>query len=69
MKHNSKTARMGEDFSKEIEYIKKKRLDTGIDKKKKSTKKLTNLIVKHNLWKKIKEDTIKINLENKKNEK
>lgn len=64
MGYDSKTARMGEDFSKEIENIKQERLDKGIDKKRKSTKKLTNLIVKHKAWEKIKKDTIEINLEN-----
>lgn len=56
------TARIGEDFNKEIEEIKKERLDSGIDKKKRSTRRLTNLIVKHRDWKIIKEDTIKENL-------
>ena len=56
------TARIGEDFSKEIEEIKDERLERGIDKKKKSTRRLTNLIVKHRGWGKIKEDTILINL-------
>ena len=56
-------ARIGEDFSKEIEEIKKERLERKVDKKRKSTRKLTNLIVKHRDWKKIKEDTIKIRLE------
>ncbi len=56
------TARIGENFSKEIEEIKDERLKRGIDKKRKSTRKLTNLIIKHNNWEKIKEDTILINL-------
>ena len=56
------TARIGEDFSKEIEDIKDKRLERKIDRKRKSTRKLTNLIVKHADWQKIKEDTIQINL-------
>ena len=56
------TARIGEDFSKEIEEIKDERLKRKIDKKRKSTRKLTNLIIKHDAWNKIKEDTIQINL-------
>ena len=60
------TARIGEDFSREIELIKEERLSRRIDKKRKSTRKLTNLIVKHRDWKKIKEDTIEVNLENEK---
>ena len=58
------TARIGEHFSKEIEDIKEQRLERGIDKNRKSTRKLTNLLIKHRDWKKIKEDTININLEN-----
>ena len=62
---NSKShlTRIGEDFSKEIEDIKKKRLEFGIDKKRKSTRRLTNLIIKHDDWKKIKGDTILIKLD------
>ena len=58
------TARIGDDFSRELEFIKKERVDRKIDKKKKSTKKLTNLIVKHSGWEKIRADTIEVNLEN-----
>lgn len=60
------TSRIGEKFSEEIEEIKDKRLEEGIDKKRKSTRVLTNLIIKHRDWKKIKQDTIKENLENEK---
>lgn len=62
-KQNNKTARIGEDFSNELEEVKEKRLEKKIDKKRKSTKKLTNLIIKHKYWSKIKEDLIKIKLE------
>jgi len=58
------TARIGEEFSKELEEIKDTRLERGVDKKRKSTKKLTNLIVKHRDWETIKEDTIEVKLEN-----
>lgn len=63
---NSKniTSRIGSHFSKEIEEIKDIRLKKGIDKKRKSTRKLTNLIVRHRAWERIKEDTIEVNLEN-----
>ncbi len=64
MNTKNKTARIGEDFNKEIEEIKKERKKRGIDKNKKSTRILTNLIVKHRDWNKIKEDTIELNLEN-----
>lgn len=68
MKGKNITARIGEDFSKELEEIKDERISQGIDKKRKSTRRLTNLIVKHRDFKKIREDTIKINLEVKENE-
>lgn len=61
----NKTARIGEDFSNELESIKDERLELKIDKKRKSTKRLTNLIVKHKNWKKIKENLIQVNLEKK----
>ncbi len=66
MSDTNKTARIGEDFNREIEEVKKERIDLGIDKKKKSTKTLTNLIIKHKGWAKIKKDTIELNLENQK---
>jgi len=66
MSKKNVTARMGEDFSRELEDVKDERLKRGIDKKRKSTRRLTNLIVKHRDWKTIKEDTIEVNLENEK---
>lgn len=57
------TARLGEKFSEEIEEIKEERLKSGIDEKKKSTRRLTNLIVKHSAWPIIKKDTIELKLE------
>ncbi len=57
------TARIGLDFAEELEDIKKERRERGIDKKRKSTKRLTNLFVKHRYWKKIKEDTIEVDLD------
>ena len=66
MSNKNVTSRIGEDFSNEIENIKEERINRGIDKKKKSTRRLTNLIVKHRDWKTIKEDTIEIDLENEK---
>lgn len=65
MTDNSVTARNGTNFSEELEDIKQERLDRGIDKKRKSTRRLTNLIVKHRDWGKIKADTIEVNLEGK----
>lgn len=63
MKEKNITARIGESFSKELEEIKQERIDRGIDKKRKSTRKLTNLMVKHSDFKKIKKDTIELNLD------
>ncbi len=54
------TARIGEDFSEELEEIKDMRLEKGIDKKRKSTRRLTNQIVKHSDWETIKQDTINL---------
>ncbi len=48
------TARIGLNFAEEMEEIKKERIKRGIDKKRKSTKRLTNLLTKHKAWKKIK---------------
>lgn len=62
------TARNGEDFAKEIEYIKNQRLELHIDKKRKSTRILTNLIIKHNFWPTIKAELIKLDLRKIKNE-
>lgn len=56
------TARIGEKFSQEIDDIKSERLKLKKDKKKKSTRRLTNLLVRHNLWPKIKKEMIEINL-------
>lgn len=64
MSKKNVTARMGDEFSKELEEIKDERINRGIDKKRKSTRRLTNLLVKHRDWKTIKEDTIEVNLEN-----
>lgn len=58
IKSGGKLERIGEDFIGRIEYIKNKRLDNGRDKSKKSTRALTNLIVKHENWSEIEEDTI-----------
>ncbi len=57
------TARIGLDFAEEMEDIKKERINKGVDKKRKSTKRLTNLLIKHKAWKKIKEDTIEVDLD------
>lgn len=60
--------RIGEEFNKELEEIKDKRKNQGLDKKRKSTRKLTELIIKHEVWPKIKKDLLKVKLEKKENE-
>lgn len=62
---NGHTARICAEFNKELEDIIKKRVEKGTDKKKKSKKKLTNLIIKHIRWKEMKHDLMDINLEDK----
>lgn len=55
--------RVGTEFNKELELIKEARINTGIDKKKKSTRKLTDMIIKHENWPEIRKDLIKVRLE------
>ena len=45
-----KQSRIGGKFYKEVEAIKDKRLRNGKDKDRISTKIITNLIVRHDLW-------------------
>ena len=54
----TKLTRIGQDFENEIQHIKDKRLELKIDEKKKSTRVLTNLLIKHDLWNKVKKDMI-----------
>lgn len=56
--NNKHTARISEEFNKEIEIIKKARLESGKDKKSISTRKITNLLIRHVDWKTIKTDLI-----------
>ncbi len=62
------TCRIGEEFNKELEEIIELRLQMGVDKKRKSIRKLTNLIVRHRDWQNIRNDAIDIRLEGVKNE-
>ncbi len=64
----SVTNRIGVEFNKEIEKIKEARIESGLDKKKKSTRKLTNLIVTHNSWPYVREDLIKLKIEGEEDE-
>lgn len=61
-KSGNVTARIGMEFDKELSEIKDERLELGIDKKRKSTRRLTDLIPLHKNWKKIKEDMVNIKL-------
>ena len=57
-----KTIRVSSRFNEELEEIKKKRKESGIDKKRVSGIALTSLIPRHKLWKKIKEEMIEYKL-------
>ena len=59
------TARIGKDFSSELNDVIEERLKLGVDDKKKSIRRLTNLLVRHKLWPKIKKEMIEVNLERK----
>lgn len=61
------TARIGMNFAAELELIKNGRLEKGMDKKRRSTRKLTELMIRHNSWDDIKSDMIELNLEGSKN--
>lgn len=59
------TARIGKEFNEEIEKIKDLRLVSGKDKTRVSTRKLTNLIIKHNYWDIIKKEMVEFEFESK----
>lgn len=58
----SHTARIGENFNKELDLIRDKRKEKRLDKKRISTHQLTNIIIKHDRWEEIKKDMMKVNL-------
>lgn len=60
---NDKTVRVDPTFNDEIEDIKKKRLEKKLDHKRISTRIITALIRKHNSWKMIKEDLVKVKID------
>jgi len=57
------TARIGDLFNDEMEKIITARVMSGIDKKRKSIRRLTNLITKHNSWDIIKNDLMEVKLD------
>ncbi len=59
---NDKTVRVDPTFNDEIEDIKKKRFEMGIDYKKISTRQITSMIIKHNFWGLVKADLEKVKL-------
>ena len=69
MKKSNVTARIGEEFDKQVKEIKDERISRGIDTTRKSTREITNVMTRHRDFNKIKEDTIKLNLEKFKHEK
>lgn len=58
MTNGNVTTRIHPDFKEELLEIKKERIENGMDKKKKSDRVITKLIIKHNSWEDIKEDII-----------
>lgn len=64
----NKTQRIGDRFNTELEKIKDRRIELKIDKTRRSTRELTNLITRHNSWEEIKEDLVKVNPERYKDE-
>ena len=56
------TERIGVDFSLELKEIEDRREESGLDKKRRSTRELTNLIIKHVHWPVIKEEMIELNI-------
>lgn len=63
MSNGRTTQRIGENFNQQIEEIKQIRLNLGKDKKKSSTRKLTDQIIKHNSWEIIKEELIQFDFQ------
>ncbi len=57
-KNGGVMSRIGERFYKEIERIKDARLKNGKSKDRVATEKITNLIVRHSLWKDIANEII-----------
>ncbi len=60
MSKKEKTTRINQLLVDELDFIRKKRLESKIDHKKIGDRKLTGLIVKHDLWPEMKADIIKI---------
>lgn len=58
MNNENKTTRVHPKFKEELNDIKKKRIKDGLDKKKKSDRAITGLIIRHDYWKDIKGDII-----------
>lgn len=55
-----KITRIDAKFYAELEEIRKRRLESGIDKIKIPDRKLTALIAKHKCWKQIKDEMVKL---------
>ncbi len=63
IKTGNRPARIGSKFREEVERIKDERLANCKDKDRISTEKITNLIIKHRLWKTVSEHIINANEE------
>ncbi len=57
----NKIIRVSEDFDSELEDIQDKRIEKGLDERKISKPRISDLLRKHELWNKIKEDLINFN--------
>ncbi len=64
---DSQLSRVGTEFVEQVNSIIKARLDNGNDKKRISSKVVTNLIIKHNRWLEMKENIINYKRRGKKN--
>ncbi len=62
-KNGGVMSRIGERFYKEIERIKDERLKNGKSRDRVATEKITNLIIRHKLWKDISKEMINIDEE------
>lgn len=62
-KNGGVMSRVGERFYKEVERIKDARLRNGKSRDRVATEKITNLIIRHKLWKDIADEIIEINEE------
>ena len=61
--NSNKLIRVSNNFDKEITNVQNKRIEIGMDETFVSKPKITDLIIKHNHWFKLKDDIINFNFE------